>query len=138
MPRRRCVGSTPTSLVPAAATWTPPGSVSSSFASDASTCSSVARASSISAREGRFLALKGSPDTIILRLTDGQIIQDEPGASPRVLSFTRHDLPIDLPAIEKFRKRGGSVKWIQDGDDGKIASAEFTFEGQWRARKRHR
>lgn len=61
----------------------------------------------ISAREGRFLALKGSPDTIILRLTDGQIIQDEPGASPRVLSFTRHDLPIDLPAIERFRKRGG-------------------------------
>ena len=61
----------------------------------------------ISAREGRFLALKDSPDTIILRLTDGQIIQDDPKQSPRVLSFSRHDLPIDLPAIEKFRERGG-------------------------------
>lgn len=61
----------------------------------------------ISAREGRFLALKDSPDTIILRLTDGQIIQDDPKQTPRVLSFSRHDLPIDLPAIEKFRQRGG-------------------------------
>lgn len=64
----------------------------------------------VSAREGQFLALKGSPDTIILRLTDGQIIQDEPGASPRVLSFSRHDLPIDLPAIERFRERGGKER----------------------------
>ncbi|WP_374527159.1 LPS export ABC transporter permease LptF [Novosphingobium sp.] len=61
----------------------------------------------ISAREGRFLALKDSPDTIILRLTDGQIIQDQPGKTARVLSFSSHDLPIDLPAIEQFRQRGG-------------------------------
>ncbi len=67
----------------------------------------------ISAREGRFLALKESPDTIILRLNEGQIIQDVPGQSPRVLSFTRHDLPIDLPAVEKFRQRGGKEReWI--------------------------
>jgi lipopolysaccharide export system permease protein len=64
----------------------------------------------ISAREGRFLALRENPNTIILRLTDGQIIQDEPGASPRVLSFSRHDMPIDLPAIEKFRQRGGKER----------------------------
>ena len=64
----------------------------------------------ISAREGQFLALKASPDTIVLRLTDGQLIQDEPGASPRVLSFSRHDLPIDLPAIERFRERGGKER----------------------------
>ena len=64
----------------------------------------------ISAREGQFLALRGSPDTIVLRLTDGQIIQDEPQASPRVLSFSRHDLPIDLPAIERFRERGGKER----------------------------
>lgn len=62
---------------------------------------------SISAREGRFLALKENSDTIILRLTDGQIVQDMPGATPRVLTFSRHDLPIDLPRIEKFRERGG-------------------------------
>jgi lipopolysaccharide export system permease protein len=64
----------------------------------------------ISAREGRFLALKGSPDTIILRLTDGQIVQDEAGQPGRVLSFSHHDLPIDLPAMERFRRRGGKEK----------------------------
>jgi len=62
---------------------------------------------SVSAREGRFLALQDKPDTIILRLIQGQIVQDMPGENPRVLSFSRHDLPIDLPAIEKFRERGG-------------------------------
>ncbi|HKT85179.1 MAG TPA: LptF/LptG family permease [Novosphingobium sp.] len=62
---------------------------------------------SISAHEGQFLALQGSPDTVILRLNQGQIIQDMPGSTPRVLSFTHHDLPIDLPQIEKFRQRGG-------------------------------
>lgn len=71
----------------------------------------------ISAREGRFLALKDSPDTIVLRLTDGQIVQSSAqGAAaqkPRVLSFTQHDLPIDLPAIEQFRQRGGKEReWI--------------------------
>ena len=65
---------------------------------------------SISAREGRFLSLRENPDTIILRLTDGQIIQDMPGSMPRTLTFTRHDLPIDLPRIEKFRDRGGKER----------------------------
>jgi len=65
---------------------------------------------SISARSGQFLALKNSPDTIILRLTDGQIVQSEPGQSPRVLSFSRHDLPIDLPSVEAFRQRGGKER----------------------------
>ncbi len=67
---------------------------------------------SISAREGRFLALKDNPDTIVLRLDQGQIIQDTPGATPRVLAFTRHDLPIDLPAIEKFRTRGKDREYV--------------------------
>jgi len=62
---------------------------------------------SISAREGTFLALRNRPDTIVLRLQQGQIIQDVPGQIPRVLTFTRHDLPIDLPSIERFRMRGG-------------------------------
>ena len=65
---------------------------------------------SISAREGRFLALKENSDTVILRLTDGQIIQEQPGTTPRVLSFAQHDLPIDLPAVEAFRKRGGKER----------------------------
>lgn len=65
---------------------------------------------SISAREGRFLALQQNPDTIVLRLTDGQIVQEEPGHTPRVLTFSQHDLPIDLPAVEAFRKRGGKER----------------------------
>ncbi len=69
---------------------------------------------SITAREGNFLATSDNPDTIILRLNDGTIVQDpgpsDPKATPRVLSFTRHDLPIDLPAIEKFRSRGDAER----------------------------
>jgi lipopolysaccharide export system permease protein len=70
---------------------------------------------SISAREGAFLATRDNPDTIILRLTEGTIIQDTGvkegrANTPRVLSFSRHDLPIDLPAIEKFRKRGDATR----------------------------
>jgi lipopolysaccharide export system permease protein len=60
----------------------------------------------ISAREGSFLALRNQPDTIVLRLQQGQIIQDVPGQAPRILTFTRHDLPIDLPSIARFRTRG--------------------------------
>ncbi len=67
---------------------------------------------SISAREGNFLATNDDPDTIILRLTDGTIVQDTGNgdATPRVLSFTRHDLPIDLPRIEEFRDRGDAER----------------------------
>ncbi len=61
---------------------------------------------SISAREGRFLANREDRNTIILRLTEGTIIHDVPFGNPRVLSFSQHDLPIDLPAIERFRQRG--------------------------------
>ena len=67
---------------------------------------------SISAREGRFLALKENPDTIIFRLTDGQIVQDAPGVTPRVLTFSNHDLPIPLPALEKFRQREGEREQV--------------------------
>ncbi|WEK48204.1 MAG: LPS export ABC transporter permease LptF [Candidatus Andeanibacterium colombiense] len=65
---------------------------------------------SISAREGRFFANRENRDTIVLRLTDGAIVQDinKPGQNPRVLSFSQHDLPIDLPKIEEFRQRGGN------------------------------
>ncbi len=65
---------------------------------------------SISAREGAFLSTSDNPDTIILRLTEGTIVQDTGSKTPRVLSFSRHDLPIDLPAIEKFRSRGNETR----------------------------
>ena len=61
----------------------------------------------ISAREGQFFANRENPDTVILRLTDGQIVQESPTIrNPRVLTFASHDLPIDLPKIEQFRRRG--------------------------------
>ena len=65
---------------------------------------------SITAREGAFLATTDSPDTIILRLEDGTIVQDPPGGQPRVLTFTRNDLPIDLPRVETFRERGDAER----------------------------
>jgi lipopolysaccharide export system permease protein len=57
---------------------------------------------------GRFLATD-DPDTILLRLTRGRLIQDAPNFPvPRVLSFEQQDLPISLPAIESFRGRGNA------------------------------
>lgn len=62
---------------------------------------------SVSAERGQFLATD-DPDTIIFRLTNGTLIHNAPGfVAPRVLSFTSHDLPIDLPKFENFRVRGG-------------------------------
>jgi len=65
---------------------------------------------SISAHEGQFMASAESRDTVILRLTDGVIIQETRNENPRVLSFSQHDLPIDLPKIEAFRARGGKER----------------------------
>ncbi len=93
---------------------------------------------SISAREGRFLANRENRDTIILRLTDGTIVQDTGGTSPRVLSFTQHDLPIDLPAIEQFRERGNEdreyilpellrIGWAEDTSEEVRAQTQANF-----------
>tara|TARA_R110002033_G_scaffold56320_6_gene105297 strand:- start:893 stop:2104 length:1212 start_codon:yes stop_codon:yes gene_type:complete len=62
---------------------------------------------SVTAETGQFLATD-DPDTIILRLTNGVLVHDAPNyENPRILSFSNHDLPIDLPDIESFRSRGG-------------------------------
>ncbi|MEP2100885.1 MAG: LPS export ABC transporter permease LptF [Parasphingorhabdus sp.] len=62
---------------------------------------------SVTAERGQFLATD-DPDTIILRLSQGVLIHDAPNYDkPRILSFSSHDLPIDLPDIESFRSRGG-------------------------------
>ncbi len=93
---------------------------------------------SISAREGRFLANRENRNTIILRLTDGTIVQDTPGQTSRVLSFSRHDLPIDLPAIERFRARGDESReyllpellelgWSEDASESQQASGQAAF-----------
>lgn len=95
---------------------------------------------SISAREGAFLATSDDPDTIILRLTEGTIVQDTGGGetTPRVLSFTRHDLPIDLPSIEEFRARGDAereyilpellrIGWSDDQPEAKRDASQASF-----------
>ncbi|MCP5392094.1 MAG: LptF/LptG family permease, partial [Sphingomonadaceae bacterium] len=79
-------------------------------------------------------------DTIILRLTDGTIVQDTGGdkQTPRVLSFTRHDLPIDLPRIEEFRQRGDAereyilpellrIGWSKDETQEKRDASQASF-----------
>jgi lipopolysaccharide export system permease protein len=61
----------------------------------------------VTAERGQFLATD-DPNTIILRLSRGVLVNDAPGfRTPRVLSFVAHDLPIDLPQSEAFRRRGG-------------------------------
>ncbi|GAA4761147.1 LPS export ABC transporter permease LptF [Stakelama sediminis] len=60
----------------------------------------------VTAEKGEFLATD-DPDTIIFRLTNGTLVHYAPGfVVPRVLSFTHHDLPIPLPKLSSFRKRG--------------------------------
>jgi lipopolysaccharide export system permease protein len=61
----------------------------------------------VTAEQGQFLRTD-DPDTILLRLEKGMLVHDAPNySSPRVLSFTSHDIPIPLPKIENFRTRGG-------------------------------
>ncbi|WP_082992551.1 LptF/LptG family permease [Erythrobacter sp. QSSC1-22B] len=93
---------------------------------------------SISAREGSFLATTDSPDTIILRLLDGTIVQDTGSQTPRVLTFSRHDLPIDLPRMEEFRSRGDAerefilpellrVGWSQEEPEVRRTASQASF-----------
>ena len=61
----------------------------------------------VTAARGQFLGTD-DPDTILLRLGDGVLVQDQPGfAAPRVLTFAQHTIPINLPRMESFRQRGG-------------------------------
>lgn len=70
--------------------------------------SSGGRTLAVAAEKGQFLATD-DPDVIILRLTNGTLTHDAPQfRAPRVLTFTAHDLPIDLPKMEAFRPRGQS------------------------------
>lgn len=61
----------------------------------------------VTAETGSFFATD-DPDTIIFRLHNGVLVNNAPSfKTPRVLSFTSHDLPIALPKVEDFRRRGG-------------------------------
>jgi lipopolysaccharide export system permease protein len=60
------------------------------------------------AEHGRFLSTD-NPDMILFRLSKGRLVQDSPRfATPRTLAFETYDLPISLPVIEQFRRRGGT------------------------------
>lgn len=62
----------------------------------------------VTAQSGQFLATD-NPDEIIFRLTKGTLVNKAPNfATPRVLTFTSHDLPIALPKYESFRNQGSS------------------------------
>ncbi len=57
------------------------------------------------ASHGRFLATD-DPDTILLRLEEGRLIQQNPSfTTPRTLAFQSYDLPIKLPRVDSFRAR---------------------------------
>ncbi|HEY4071107.1 MAG TPA: LPS export ABC transporter permease LptF [Sphingomicrobium sp.] len=60
------------------------------------------------AESGRFLSTD-DPDTILFRLMRGRLVQQSTKFSaPRTLAFESYDLPISLPVIEQFRRRGGT------------------------------
>ena len=61
------------------------------------------------ADRGKFLSTD-DPNVILFRLEHGRLIQDSPKfATPRTLAFNTYDLPVNLPVIDKFRGRGGTV-----------------------------
>jgi len=68
---------------------------------DASGQSVVATADS-----GRFLSTD-DPQVILFRLHNGRLVQQSPKfPAPRTLTFNTYDLPINVPAIDQFRRRG--------------------------------
>ena len=61
---------------------------------------------SATAERGQFLATD-DPETIIFRLKKGRLVQQATKfTTPRTLAFDSYDLPINLPAGDRFRQRG--------------------------------
>jgi lipopolysaccharide export system permease protein len=60
------------------------------------------------AESGRFFSTD-NPDEISFHLMKGRLVQQSPKFKvPRTLAFETYTLPVSLPAIEQFRRRGGS------------------------------
>jgi lipopolysaccharide export system permease protein len=58
------------------------------------------------AESGRFLSTD-DPQVILFRLHNGRLVQQSPNfPAPRTLTFNSYDLPITVPAIDRFRQRG--------------------------------
>jgi lipopolysaccharide export system permease protein len=69
---------------------------------------------SATAEEGRFFATD-DPDTILFRLQRGRLVQEAPNfPTPRTLAFDSYDLPINLPAVDRFRQRGEQQELFLD------------------------
>jgi len=69
---------------------------------------------SATAEEGRFFATDDA-DTIIFRLKKGRLVQEAPNfPTPRTLAFDSYDLPINLPAVDRFRQRGEQEELFLD------------------------
>lgn len=84
----------------------------------------------VTAEHGTFLATD-DPDTIIFRLHNGVLVNNAPNfKTPRVLSFTSHDLPVELPKVDSFRHRGGIneeltvPELVRSGHSGKGTAQE--------------
>jgi lipopolysaccharide export system permease protein len=61
------------------------------------------------AMHGKFLATD-DPDVILLRLEQGRLIQQNPKfLAPRTLGFESYDLPVNLPRVDSFRRRGDAT-----------------------------
>ena len=62
------------------------------------------------AEHGRFLSTD-DPQVILFRLQEGRLVQQSPKfAAPRTLTFQSYDLPIPVPAIDRFRGRGSEFE----------------------------
>lgn len=84
------------------------------------------RTLAVTADRGTFLATD-DPDTILFRLVGGRLVHDAPDyRTPRVLSFVQHDLPISLPSIEAFRRRGNGTEELTMPELARIGGSEAT------------
>jgi lipopolysaccharide export system permease protein len=84
------------------------------------------RTIAVTADHGTFLATD-DPDVILLRLSNGRLVHNSPRyKAPRVLSFRIQDLPVDLPAVARFRGRGR-------GDEDEMTIPELFRVGAARA-----
>lgn len=84
----------------------------------------------VTAEHGTFLGTD-DPDTIIFRLHKGVLVNNAPTfKTPRVLTFTSHDLPVELPKVDSFRHRGGIneeltvPELVRTGLNGKATAQE--------------
>jgi len=94
------------------------------------------RIATITAAEGQLLRAN-SADQVILRLYDGQIVQEFPAGTnktptqPKILRFSQQDIAIRLPAAETFRTRGGQHREMTLPELYKAFSYDQTNPNLW-------